>query len=252
MYAGQNGYPTHQGAAAQRQFAPRGGVAWSLTDKTVIRGGYGLFWAPTQFPGVTEAVIGTRGYTASTSFLSSNDGGLTPAGSLSNPFPAGVTPAAGQLAGPADRRRRRHRLRRSEREARLRPAVLGRLPVGTAGRQRRQRRLHGQPVRAAEHGRDERRHGQHQPARSAVPLARHGAAATGAESVLRQRRVRQPEPLARRSRAASCCVRFRSSRDVLAHRVERGPRALQRPRRQVGSPDEQRLGRVGATTPTAD
>ena len=37
------------------QLAPRGGIAWSLTDKTVVRGGYGLFWAPTQFPGVDRS-----------------------------------------------------------------------------------------------------------------------------------------------------------------------------------------------------
>jgi hypothetical protein len=99
MYAGQNGYPTVQGAPFKGQFAPRGGIAWSLSDRTVIRGGYGLFWAPTQFSGVTETVMGTRGYTASTSFLSSNDGGLTPAGSLSNPFPAGFAQPQGNSQG---------------------------------------------------------------------------------------------------------------------------------------------------------
>jgi hypothetical protein len=99
MYAGQNGYPTYQGAPYKGQIAPRGGVAWSVTEKTVIRGGYGFFWAPTQFPGVTEAVMGTRGYTASTSFLSSTDGGLTPSGSLSNPFPAGFAQPQGNSQG---------------------------------------------------------------------------------------------------------------------------------------------------------
>jgi hypothetical protein len=87
MYAGVNGNPDYQGHPIHNQFAPRGGVAWSLTDRHVIRAGYGFFWVPEQFNGVTEAVLGARGYTASTSFLSSNDGGLTPAGTLSNPFP---------------------------------------------------------------------------------------------------------------------------------------------------------------------
>jgi hypothetical protein len=99
MYAGQNGYPTVQGAPSKGQFAPRGGIAWSLTDKTVIRGGYGLFWAPTQFSGVTETTMGTRGYTASTTFLSSTDGGLTPTGSLSNPFPNGIAQPQGNAQG---------------------------------------------------------------------------------------------------------------------------------------------------------
>jgi len=55
---------------------------------------------PEQFNGVTEAVVGARGYTASTSFLSSNDGGLTPAGTLSNPFPT-VQQPQGSSAGLA-------------------------------------------------------------------------------------------------------------------------------------------------------
>src|SRR4029077_16614749 len=80
-------------------FAPRGGIAWSLTEKTVVRAGYGLFWAPTQFNGVGEAVMGARGYSASTSYLASNDGGLTPVGSLSNPFPAGFAQPQGNSQG---------------------------------------------------------------------------------------------------------------------------------------------------------
>jgi hypothetical protein len=101
MYAGVNGNPDYQGHPIHTQFAPRGGVAWSLTDRHVVRAGYGLFWVPEQFNGVGEAVIGARGYTASTSFLSSNDGGLTPVGTLSNPFPAGVQQPQGNSAGLA-------------------------------------------------------------------------------------------------------------------------------------------------------
>jgi outer membrane receptor protein involved in Fe transport len=100
MYAGVNGNPDYQGHPIHNQFAPRGGVAWSLTDRHVVRAGYGFFWVPEQFNGVTEAVIGARGYTASTSFLSSNDSGLTPAGTLSNPFPS-VQQPQGNSAGLA-------------------------------------------------------------------------------------------------------------------------------------------------------
>ena len=49
MYAGVDGNPTRQ-AHGLNAFAPRGGFAWSVTEKTVIRGGYGLFWAPTMCP----------------------------------------------------------------------------------------------------------------------------------------------------------------------------------------------------------
>ena len=95
MYAGQNGYPTQQGHPLHDEVAPRGGFAWSLNPRTVVRGGWGLFWAPTQYPATTEAALGSRGYSASTTFLASNDGGLTPAGSLSNPFPTGITQPQG-------------------------------------------------------------------------------------------------------------------------------------------------------------
>ena len=98
MYAGVDGNPTRQ-AQGLNGFAPRGGVSWSVTDKTVIRGGYGLFWAPTMLPNLSEAVMGTRGYSAATTYLASTDGNLTPAGSISNPFPNGIVPPQGNSMG---------------------------------------------------------------------------------------------------------------------------------------------------------
>ena len=80
--------------------APRGGFAYSMTEKTVIRGGYGLYWVP-PITDIAEATIGARGYSASTTFLSSTDGGLTPVGTLSNPFPAGITEPQGNSLGLA-------------------------------------------------------------------------------------------------------------------------------------------------------
>ena len=91
MYAGENGYPTRQGKALNG-LAPRGGFAWSVSSKDVIRGGYGFYWAPMQFSGVGETAMGRLGYTATTTYLASTDGNRTPANSLSNPFPAGIIP----------------------------------------------------------------------------------------------------------------------------------------------------------------
>jgi hypothetical protein len=99
MYAGVDGYPTRQGQPLNN-VAPRGGFAWSVTEKTVVRGGYGLYWVP-PISDTGESAIGARGYSASTTFLSSTDGGLTPAGTLSNPFPAGITPPQGNSLGLA-------------------------------------------------------------------------------------------------------------------------------------------------------
>ena len=98
MYAGVDGYPTRQGQPLNG-VAPRGGFAYSMTDKTVLRGGYGFFWVPTVAAGTGEAAIGSRGYSAATTMLTSVDGGLTPFNTLSNPFPAGTTPPQGNSLG---------------------------------------------------------------------------------------------------------------------------------------------------------
>ncbi len=99
MYAGVDGYPTRQ-QNPLNNVAPRGGFAYSMTEKTVLRGGYGLYWVP-PITDIAEAMIGSRGYSASTTFLSSTDGGLTPVGSLSNPYPAGITEPQGNSLGLA-------------------------------------------------------------------------------------------------------------------------------------------------------
>ena len=45
-YAGVNGHPTHTGSPLSLKPAPRFGLAYLLDNKTVLRGGYGIFWAP--------------------------------------------------------------------------------------------------------------------------------------------------------------------------------------------------------------
>ena len=44
MYAGVNGNPTTQGNPQKVKVSPRIGGAYTVDQKTVIRGGYGLFW----------------------------------------------------------------------------------------------------------------------------------------------------------------------------------------------------------------
>ena len=72
---------------------PRAGFAYKITPSTVFRGGYGLSYLPTFDIG------NTNGYSTSTGFVSSTDGGLTPANYLSNPFPGGVIQPAGSSLG---------------------------------------------------------------------------------------------------------------------------------------------------------
>src|SRR5262249_43661961 len=93
-YAGQNGYPTTARNPNHDKLGPRAGFAYSIGSKTVLRGGYGLFWAPLSF-----GLQSTFGYTATTNYIASNNGGATPASSLNNPFPSGILQPSGNGLG---------------------------------------------------------------------------------------------------------------------------------------------------------
>ena len=96
MFAGVNGAPTTCCDPSKTKFSPRIGFAWAMDPKTTIRGGYGIFWAPNRY--TSDATI-APGYTQYTPYVASNDNNLTPANSLSNPFPGGILQPAGNAAG---------------------------------------------------------------------------------------------------------------------------------------------------------
>jgi hypothetical protein len=97
-YAGLNGNPTAVGNYNTNKWGPRVGIAWQLDSKTVVRGGYGIFWAPQIALG---APISTLGYSATTTFVGSltGAGAITP--TLGNPFPAGLVQPSGNSLGTA-------------------------------------------------------------------------------------------------------------------------------------------------------
>ncbi len=97
-YAGLNGNKTQTGDFNANKFGPRGGIAYQLDSKTVIRGGYGLFWAP-QF--ALGGPISTLGYSAITGFTGSTNsaGAVTP--TLYDPFPGGLIQPTGNSLGTA-------------------------------------------------------------------------------------------------------------------------------------------------------
>ena len=96
MFAGQNGNGTACCKPSKTKFGPRFGLAFQLTPKTTIRGGWGVFYAPTIFS--SDANL-APGYTNSTTYVASNDGNATPANSLSNPFPGGIQQPSGNSLG---------------------------------------------------------------------------------------------------------------------------------------------------------
>lgn len=97
-FAGVKGNPARQKNTDWNNFGPRFGFAYSLTPKTVLRGGYGLFYLPMTGDD-TGRSLGGEGFFAQTSFVSSLDGGLTPQDRLSNPFPNGLNQPPGASQG---------------------------------------------------------------------------------------------------------------------------------------------------------
>src|SRR5205823_9776522 len=67
-------------------FGPRLGIAYSFSPKSVVRAGYGIFYAPAFYPGWGGG-IAQDGFNAEFAFSSTN-GGLTPAFILSQGFPS--------------------------------------------------------------------------------------------------------------------------------------------------------------------
>jgi trimeric autotransporter adhesin len=96
LFAGVNGDKRDVGNLSRLKFAPRLGASYQLAPKTVLRGGYGILYAPLRYD-----PIGTLapGYTAANAYVGSHDNDQTSAGSLDNPFPAGLQKPAGNSAG---------------------------------------------------------------------------------------------------------------------------------------------------------
>ena len=68
MFAGVNGNPTTQGNPPAVKWSPRVGAVYSINANTVLRAGYGLFWAPYNYtpPSPTTNNYGQVGFTQNT------------------------------------------------------------------------------------------------------------------------------------------------------------------------------------------
>ncbi len=75
-------------------FQPRAGFAYQVNDKTVVRGGWGIYTVPFIISGVFQP-----GFSQGTPLVATLDNGLTFRGTLSNPFPDGVLEPPGAALG---------------------------------------------------------------------------------------------------------------------------------------------------------
>ena len=77
-------------------FAPRVGFSYQVFRNLIARGGFGIFYPPDFWK-----IAANPGFSQSTSYVASLDGGLSPAPgyNLSTPFPAGILPAIGNSEG---------------------------------------------------------------------------------------------------------------------------------------------------------
>ena len=95
-YPGTSGRDRGFFSSSNKDFQPRVGLAYQIDPKTVIRSAFGISFVPTTQGAYTASQIG---YSSSTPMVASNDGGLTSANTLSNPFPSGLIQPTGSTLG---------------------------------------------------------------------------------------------------------------------------------------------------------
>jgi hypothetical protein len=100
MYAGVDGNKTTQGNPPKVKFSPRVGAVYSINTNTVVRAGYGMYWAPYNYPAPSTSTnnYGQVGYSQNTTLVQSAPG-TVPTTSITNPFPNGLVQPTGRSLG---------------------------------------------------------------------------------------------------------------------------------------------------------
>jgi hypothetical protein len=95
-FAGVSGQPRILWKSSQNLLMPRFGFAYSFTPKTVVRGGYGIFFDALA---VTNVHVNQTGFSQTTDLVSSVDNGQTFIANLRNPFPSAFLIPRGASGG---------------------------------------------------------------------------------------------------------------------------------------------------------
>ena len=99
MFAGVGGNPRGVYGVQARNFMPRMGLAYQLNNKTVLRGGFGVFFD--SMPADSRGAITQTGFSLATSMMPSIDNGLNFRVNLGNyPVPGRTSDASRRLGRP--------------------------------------------------------------------------------------------------------------------------------------------------------
>lgn len=89
-----NGSGDANQATDKNNIQPRVGFSYAIDDKTVIRGGFGIFTQPFQIGAIFQP-----GFSTPTTFTPSTNNGLTFGATLTNAFPGGIAQSPGAAQG---------------------------------------------------------------------------------------------------------------------------------------------------------
>jgi len=95
-FPGLGGQPRTLFTRDTNNFMPRIGFAYTLGQKTVIRGGYGVYFGTL---GIQRNDVIQSGFSQTTQLIPSLDNGLTFVATLTNPFPNGISEPRGAADG---------------------------------------------------------------------------------------------------------------------------------------------------------
>ena len=96
VFLGAGGRPRQILPTDWNGWDPRFGFAFQVDAKTVLRGGYGIFHAPSLRG--AQSLNSNTGFSSTTQFVSAANG-VTPVNYLRDPFPGGLVPVTGSAGG---------------------------------------------------------------------------------------------------------------------------------------------------------